>query len=165
MLLTRIPVLARKKFFFIDNGYIIPKGTRCCLEHLEANYFKPGITVNKVSGECFLNAEEINELLNGVRSFASRRGLDFDTTGALTNDDYWNLTGVTINQFNSMLESVQNRLRNTLNRNTRTCLAIVLMKIRTGLSYYVLSTLFAVSKGVQPPFVKTRSSNHDLSRT
>ena len=63
----------------------------------------------------------------------------------MTDEDYTRLTGITKDKFNIVHESLSS-LRSTPSRSTRTALAMLLMKLRAGLSLAVLSTLFGVKK-------------------
>ena len=67
------------------------------------------------------------------------------TVDALTDEDYARLTGITKDQFNITHKSLSS-LRFTSSRSIRTALAMLLVKLRTGLSLAVLSTLFDVKK-------------------
>lgn len=145
--LKNIPVEGRCRFL-VDNGFLIPKGARCCPKHLNGDVLKPDVLILPHTEESLLDSDEIKELFDGLRKIGARRGLDFDTPGVLKEDDYWRLTGVHIRDFNTILEIIQHGLRTSSNRSTRTSLAIFLMKLRTGLSHHVLSTLFAVPRDV-----------------
>nr|XP_018915633.1 PREDICTED: uncharacterized protein LOC109043056 [Bemisia tabaci] len=99
-----------------------------------------------MSDSCFLNGNEVQELLQGLRHYVAKKGLDFDTPGVLSTNDYWNLTGVTAEQFDSILSIIVSRLNESCNRSARTALAVFLTKLRTGLSYSVLCSIFALTK-------------------
>ncbi|KYN28908.1 hypothetical protein ALC57_01669 [Trachymyrmex cornetzi] len=86
------------------------------------------------------------ELLGNLRSIAARKGLDFDYLPALTDSDYYNLAGLKKDHFNSVANCIKKHIKSTSGRSYRTCLALLLTKLRTGLSISVLSTLFALSK-------------------
>ena len=90
---------------------------------------------------------EIGELLNELREIANKKsnGLNFDNDDAMTDEDYTRLTGITKDQFKIVHESLSS-LRSTSPRSARTALAMLLVKLRTGLSLAVLSTLFGVKK-------------------
>ena len=71
--------------------------------------------------------------------------LNFDSDDAMTDEDYARLTGITKDQFNIVHKSLSS-LRSTSSRGIPTALAMLLVKLRTGLSLAVLSTLFGVKK-------------------
>ena len=81
-------------------------------------------------------------MLNELRYFAQKRSLNFDIPGAMSDSDYLRLTGISASNFEDLFEHVKMVLRSTVNRSSRTCLGIMLMKLRTGLSHSILSTLF-----------------------
>lgn len=64
----------------------------------------------------------------------------------MTDDDYHRLTGLTKNQFDRVAKSVEDKIRSTTNRSTRKCLVLLLIKLRTGLSHSILSTLLAMDR-------------------
>jgi hypothetical protein len=145
--LTRISPMARTQIF-IDRGIIIPPDTRCCRRHLENGFLSKTATndIEVKSNYSILDDKTLCGLLENLRSVASRKGLDFDYPPALTDDDYYNLTGLKKDQFDSVLASISGHIRSTSGRSPRTCLALLLTKLRTGLSLSVLSTLFALQK-------------------
>ena len=67
------------------------------------------------------SALELHELVR-----AGRKGLDFDTTGALSIRDYWWLTGITISPLNEMLHCTETDLRNPSEHSTRIALAMLI---------------------------------------
>jgi len=68
--------------------------------------------------------------------------LDFENPGALSDIDYHRLTGISGANFNNLFSCVKSEIRSTLGRSAHTCIAILLMKLRTELSHSILSTLF-----------------------
>ena len=65
----------------------------------------------------------------------------------MENEDYYNLTGVTKDQFDELMTYlVETNLRSSKNRSTRTCVALLLTKLRCGLSNQLLGTLFGMKK-------------------
>ena len=71
--------------------------------------------------------------------------LDFNDTVSLRDTDYLKLTGLSKVQFNEV-HICMTSVRSTLARSTRTALAVLLVKLRAGLSSPVLSTLFGINK-------------------
>ncbi|XP_052217262.1 uncharacterized protein LOC127835059 [Dreissena polymorpha] len=59
----------------------------------------------------------------------------------MTDADYWNLTGLTKDQFSTLIGDVDD-IRTTKTRSIRTCIAVLLVKLRTSLGNALLSTLF-----------------------
>ncbi|XP_051159163.1 uncharacterized protein LOC127280299 [Leptopilina boulardi] len=143
---NRISPQARLKVF-IDHGILIPPSSRSCNTHLEEEFLTDN-AVNMMELLPFsdLNANEVMELLTDLRDQAKKKGLDFDNSSALADEDYSRLTGFNKNQFDQVVDFVQDSIRHTVNRSSRKCVALCLMKLRTGLSHSILSTLFAMDK-------------------
>ena len=89
-------------------------------------------------------------MLENSRSYAlerTRYRLDFDHRQALSDDDYITLTGVSKAEFDDLMLYIDDHdLRDTATRSARTCLAILLLKLRCGLSNKLIATLFAMIK-------------------
>lgn len=133
---------------FIKQGLIIQGPVRCCKRHLRGKYFK-NIDENRIqsaSDSTILSSSEVTELLNHLRSYARRDLLDFNTPGTLSDIDYHRLTGISEADFNDLFNYVKPYIRNTSARSARCCLGILLMKLRTGLSHSILSTLFGLRR-------------------
>jgi len=115
-----------------------------CKRHLKGKVIKEDeeSRVPTVSNTTTLTSSEVGALLNDLRCFARKRSINFDIPGAMSDSDYVRLTGITASNFGNLFEYVKGFIRNTANRSSRTCLAIMLMKLRTGLSHSILSTLF-----------------------
>jgi len=134
----------------VDTGVLIPPGARACREHFSGNILKAEDigSAKAYASDTTVESSYVDSLLKGLRSCACSRGLDFDTPGILTPQDYWNLTGLSLEHFNILHGIIHHKIHNSQNRSTRTAQAILLMKLRTGLSYTTLATLFALSKDV-----------------
>ena len=97
------------------------------------------------SKSCFAASEEIQNLLTEMRKLSeSSNKLDFDTPNNLSDSDYVRLTGIDKQQFMLMHNSMTS-VRPTPVRSSRTALAL-LVKLQTGLSLPILSTLFGIKK-------------------
>ncbi|CAC5385204.1 unnamed protein product [Mytilus coruscus] len=130
----------------IDKGIFISTNSRCCPDHLIGKYFKQNSlkTVQKSSSSSYFNRTDISELLERTRAVIKDTSkFNFDISSSLSDDDYVNLTGLTRKQFDAVALHVKD-LRNSEVRSVRTCLAILLVKLRTGLSNSILSTLFSL---------------------
>lgn len=93
-----------------------------------------------------LDDKTLCELLENLHLVGSRKGLNFDYPSALTDDDYYNLTGLKKDQFDSVLASISGHIRFTSERFPRICFALLLTKLRTSLSFSVLSILIRSPK-------------------
>ncbi|XP_033213876.1 uncharacterized protein LOC117170935 [Belonocnema kinseyi] len=133
---------------FVNRGIIIQGQCRCCKRHLKGKFFKQNeeSRVPKVSDTTTMTSTEVCGLLNDPRHFSSRRSLNFDAPGALSDTDYIRLTSITSFNFENLHDYISGSVKNTANRSSRTCLAILLMKLRTGLSHSILATLFLITR-------------------
>ena len=71
--------------------------------------------------------------------------MDFDNGDSLTTEDYYNLTGLTKEQFEDLSCHVTS-IRHSAVRSVKTCLAILMTKLRTGLPNHILGTIFSLKK-------------------
>lgn len=141
---SMVVILAEAKLqAFVEHSIIIQGKMRCCKRHLNGKYFKDSDSkrIRIASEKTTINGEEVTKLLNDLRVYAQKGLLDFDTPGGLSDTDNLRLTGISASDFNDLFEFVKSYIRNTSARSARNCLAILLMKLRTGLSHAVLSTL------------------------
>lgn len=134
---------------YVDTGILIPPKARCCACHLDDGGFLEKAALDSIEATCdftYMNAETISELLNDLREEARKQGLNFDDPSALDDKDYYRLTGLTKDQFNNIAQYLSVKVRSTKGRSTRVCLALLLIKLRTGISNAILSTLFGIEK-------------------
>jgi hypothetical protein len=147
-----VPESARVKVF-IEKEIFMPTGSRCCPRHI-------------FNGE--LNSEALDQLrqtyhfsnvnrttvvgvLKQTRDVAIQHmytRLNFDDQNAFNSEDYYNLTGLTKEQFDELMTcmSYTDSMRASKTRTTRTCIALLLTKLRCGLSNQLLATLFGMKK-------------------
>lgn len=93
--------------------------------------------------------------MSDIRTIAKKKGLDFDTPDCLKENDYETLMGITEENFERVLSLVKPLMQSSKIRSAKTCLGILLVKLRTGLSHNVLSTLFNIKKSLISSAVKT----------
>lgn len=97
-----------------------------------------------------VNRTTIVGVLKQTRDVAiqnQNKRLNFDDPHGMQNEDYYNLTGVTKDQFDELMTYlVETNLRSSKKRSTRTCVALLLTKLRCGLSNQLLGTLFGMKK-------------------
>ncbi|KAK3097763.1 hypothetical protein FSP39_012967 [Pinctada imbricata] len=74
-----------------------------------------------------------------------KKRLDFDNDDSLTDEDYQNLTGLSRANFDDLMTYVE-RIKSTKARSPRTCIALLLTKLRTAMSNKLLGTLFNMTK-------------------
>ncbi|XP_061179571.1 uncharacterized protein LOC133188208 [Saccostrea echinata] len=133
--------------FFIETGTILPEGTRCCQKHFSEGGLKEECKkmLSKVTDHIMFNRTDLMTLLHNVRMnvLNKPKGIDFDNPLGLSDTDYIHLTGLTKQQFDNLVTYLPS-LRNTSVRSARTCLGLLLTKLRTGVSLKVMSSMFQI---------------------
>ena len=88
--------------------------------------------------------------------FEKQKRLDFENSISLSDDEYKTLTSLSKVQFDDLISRiVTSNIRNTSNRSIRTAVAIMLCKLRLGLSNSILAILFqlpnkrAISRAIE----------------
>ena len=130
---------------FVKRGIIVSGDANVCSNHFEGDDLSE-VGYQKISPSSLsLNAmsDDIKKLLSDVRSIALQcsHTLNFNDGSAMTVEDYMRLTGITKTKFDQELEYIPS-LRSTFIRSSRTDLALLLVKHRTGLSLAILSSIF-----------------------
>ena len=136
---------------FLYNNILIPAASRCCPAHLDSDgmFLPECLNGLKTTDSTMVDSTTKYELLQKLRNVAKRNSvirLDFDSTNILEDADYVNLTGLSCENADELCEHVTSKVRNTPARSTRTSLGIFLMKLRSGISNKLLSTLFNLTK-------------------
>lgn len=138
---------------FLSTGHLLLSGARCCPTHIDSDgslneqailHFKSLSS----SSTTFFNKTELLALITDIRSIALKNEnlrIDFDNKNTLKDSDFLNLTGITKENFEDLISHVKS-IRQTKNRSIRTCIALFLVRLRTGMSYRMLSTLFNIGK-------------------
>ena len=143
----------------VNSHVFVPNGTRCCTKHiLENGYLTPQsiqLLFEKQIRTCTVSCYELMELFNAVKmqSQATREEIEkiqtnpplqFDGSSRLTSDDYFILTGLDRDKFDSLCSYLPSSvLRHTEIRSPRTAVACLLIKLRLGLSHDVLTVMFS----------------------
>ena len=141
---------------FVEKGHLLLSGSRCCCSHLDSDKYFKEEALCLISEEfakdpnTFFNKSDILSLITNIRAIAIRNDkyrIDFDNKNTLSDAEYQTLTGITKDDFEDLCSNVNsNAIRCTKNRSSRTCIALLLVKLRTGLSNRMLSTLFNIGK-------------------
>jgi len=132
--------LRAQSYAFINFNIIIPSGVRCCSSHLSDGLLSEDAMkkLRVFSVSTIMPIKELERLIQEARKIALKKGLDFDII-SLSDDDYYQLTDVSRNDFEIMANCIKKTIRSTSTRSYRTCLAVVLLKFRIGLSHSILS--------------------------
>lgn len=158
----------RRHHIFILTGHLLLSGARCCHSHLMPDCslkddaikcLESTSSSRSVHTTTYFNKTDIFSLISTIRAAAiknQKNRLDFDTSCGLSDTDYVNLIGISRADFDDVVSHVQS-IRATKNRSIRTCIALLLVKLRTGLSNRMLSTLFNIEKcGVRRAITSAR---------
>ena len=144
-----VPSSTTRLTAFIQKEVIIPKGSRCCPSHLENDMFKPGVLDNIPTIDfSYVNKTTILELIKKIREYALQNSdstLNFDSPNLLSKDCVI-LTRITKENFEQQHDEIVSEIKNTPCRSSRTSLGIFLLKLRSGMSNQLLSTIFGISK-------------------
>ncbi|XP_033763920.1 uncharacterized protein LOC117345083 [Pecten maximus] len=145
--LISIPKNARTQAF-IEHGIFIDSTNRCCASHIKDKYFDTVSLqlIRSTKTSDLFSRSDITDLLQNVRSLMKTSfHLNFDIPSVLSDANYSELTGLNKDQF-ADLASYLVSVRNTTVRSTRTCLGVLLVKLKTGLSNELISVLFGLKK-------------------
>lgn len=132
---------------FLETGIFINDDSKCCKTHLEDGYLSKAALslLTTTKNEEQLSRSDICKLLSDLRdTIKSSTYLNFDVPSLLSEEDYSNLTGLKKEQFSELVNELKN-LNNNFSRSKRTCLAVFLTKLRTGLPNTILSSIFNLS--------------------
>ena len=146
---------------FIDTGVYVENKSRCCRSHLECSYLTrealEGLSHKKTSNE--FSKTGVTELISNIRNLMKNANkLNFDVPSLLSDEKYFDLTGLTKAQFSELCQDVPNLKKSNV-RSVRTTVAIFLTKMRTGLSNKLLSVMFGLKKSqIQRAITSCRTS-------
>jgi len=148
--------LRAQSYAFINSNIIIPSGARCCSSHLSDGLLsEDAMKMLRVFSESTtMPIKELERLIQEGRQIALNKDLDFDNVTSLS-DDYYQLMGVSRNDFEIMVNCIKKTVRSIFTHSYRTCLAILPVKLRTGLSHSILSVLFKIIRRVIGKCIRT----------
>ena len=145
-----VPNSARNSVF-LQRKLLIPYGARCCAKHiLNGNLTSDSMEkIPVLSQVSLLNRSSITGILLYLREVVLKNKnsrIDFDDEENFSEQQYVSLTGLSKVSFDDIFSHVNGRVKNTSVRSPRNSLGIFLMKMKTGLSNGILSSIFNVSK-------------------
>ena len=125
----------------------------------------------RTTDQSTLSEASVAQMIFNLQEIARRNSsmrIDFDNRDALSGADYTHLTGLGKQSFNDLHHHISETIRNTPARSTRVSLAIFLLKLKSGMSNKLLSTLFNITKwsvrrsvaGVRKALVANFVPNH-----
>ncbi|XP_056004749.1 uncharacterized protein LOC130050081 [Ostrea edulis] len=134
-------------FAFVQKEIIIPQGARCCAGHLDNGKLSNDALQNtKTNDGVLLNRASVLTIIQSLREMAAEHPrLDFDDENSMDDDDYKVLIRFSRMEFQDIISSITS-INSSKNRTKRTCVAILLIKLRSALSNKMLAVLFKMSK-------------------
>jgi len=134
----------------LKKNVFIPEGARCCPGHMTIRRFKSE-AIDKIAPYSTqmkkLNAGDVQLLVSKWQMlYEDKKRLDFDNSQSMSDNEYQALTSLSKSQFDDLIGRLsESKIRNSSNRSIRTAIAILLCKLRLGLSNQLLAILFELS--------------------
>ena len=136
-----------RNLVLLKKNVFIPEGARCCSKHMVDDRLKMDamdtLRPFSVQDKQF-NSTDIQLIISKWQMlFEQQRRFDFDNREVLSDDEYRIFTSLSKTQFDDLVCQIsESTIRNSSNRSIRTALAILLCKLRLGLSNSLLAVLF-----------------------
>lgn len=132
---------------FVRKEIVIPPGARCFAGHLVSGKLSDdALQKIKTNDGVLLNRTSVLTIIQSRREMAFEHPrLDFDDESSMDDEDYKVLTGFSRGEFQDIVSSVTN-IDSSKSRSKRTCIAILLVKLRSALSNKMLAVLFNMTK-------------------
>ena len=136
-----------RDLIFFSKNVFVPEGARCCAKHVN-NHRLTMSAIDSIKPSSIqykkLDSDDVQLLISKCKLFFQmRKRLDFDNTLSLSDDDYKIFTSLSKDEFDDLVSQVSRTdIRDSTNRSIRTAIAILLCKLRLGLSNRVLASLF-----------------------
>lgn len=137
----------RFKVFMVYN-ILIPKGSRCCPCHVMNGTIEDVTKTQSLFDQTTVNKTTIMELIQQLREEANVKGekrLDFDSPQGLSDDEYKTLTGLAREEFDDLMTYIAD-INNSRSRSIRTCVAVFLTKMKSGIDNSLLGAMFNMTK-------------------
>ncbi|CAF1977187.1 unnamed protein product [Rotaria magnacalcarata] len=130
----------------LKKNIFIPEGARFCPDHVTNRRFKSE-AIDKIAPYSTqmkkVNAVDVQLLLSNCQMlYEDKKRFDFDNSQSMSDDEYRTLTSLSKSQFDDLIGRLsQSNILNSSNRPIRTAIAILLCKLRLGLSNQMLDHL------------------------
>ncbi|XP_060555609.1 uncharacterized protein LOC132716364, partial [Ruditapes philippinarum] len=132
---------------FLDHNILVPADARCCPVHISDGTLTQDSfsNIQTLTSTSLLNRSSICNILQKMRNACLNQNtsLNFD---ALDERDYPSLTGLTKPQFDDFCSHLLQHIKTTPKRSPRTTVGLFLVKLYSGMSNKLLSTIFGLSK-------------------
>jgi hypothetical protein len=138
---------ADRSLILLVKNVFVPDGARCCSTHV----YNGKLCINaihKISSSSIQLKKFISNDIQCLISewqtyFQNQKRFDFDDPRSFSDEEFKTLTGLMKKDFDDLLDQISlSGIRNTTNRSIRTALAILLCKLRLGLSNSLLAIMF-----------------------
>lgn len=136
-----------RHFVLLKKNVFIPPGARCCPKHMvdrlltsdAIDRIKP-LTIQYKE----FDSNDVQLIFNKWQMFFQQlRRFNFDDQRSLTDTEYRRLTSLSKDQFDDLMDQIStDDIRNSSCRSIRTAIAILLCKLRLGLSNELLAIFF-----------------------
>ncbi|CAF5013088.1 unnamed protein product, partial [Rotaria sp. Silwood1] len=133
----------------LKKNVFIPEGARYCSNHL-VNGQLSMVAIDMISPSTIqykkLSSNDVQLLINRLQIiFEKQKRLDFDNMESLSDDECKTFTSLSKVQFNELISFTSTfDIRNSTSRSIRNAIAILLCKLRLGLSNKLLAVLFQI---------------------
>ena len=125
----------------------MPEGARCCPEHT-VNRRLTSDAIDRIAPLSVqykeFDSNNVQVMIDTWQMFfQEQKRFNFDDDRSMTDDEYKCLTSLSKEQFNDLIDQIPSSdIRHSSNRSIRTAIAILLCKLRLGLSNHLLGILF-----------------------
>ena len=136
-------------WILLKKNIFVPEGSRCCPEHT-ANRRLTSDAIDRIAPSSVqykeFDSNDVQLMINTWQMFfQQQKRFDFDDDRSMADDEYKCLTSLSKEQFSDLIDHVSSSdMRHSSNRSVRTAVAILLCKLRLGLSNRLLGILFQI---------------------
>lgn len=143
-------VVPQEAYFdaFIKRNILIPRGCRCCQEHLNSDKTLKNVSLNSltaISDNTKLSGYEVKMLIDNLRHSAEM-GIfgKFEKSSNFTEEECVRYTGLTKEQFKSLTKDMVS-LKKSPERSKEQALATYLFWMKTGLDFRTTASVFSLN--------------------
>ena len=134
---------------FIKSNILIPKGSRCCEQHVLQGRLRPDayneIRPFQTTNTPFSSTDVIVWFDIFRNHYNSFRYFDFDLPFSMSDTDCYNLIALSKLNFDHLIQLLaDSSIKNSSNRSFRNAVGLFLTKLRLGISNKVLTTIFQI---------------------
>ena len=136
-----------RDLLFIKSNIFIPKGSRCCEEHLYDGRLRVDalyeIRPFKITQTDFSSTDVITWFSKFRDHYSFSRYFDFDPQFLMSDIDCYNLAGTSKSNFEHLITFLADlSIKHSFNRSLRNAVSLCSTKLRLGISNKVFTTIF-----------------------